>query len=128
MDNADMDIPSEALWDVIETLLDSGREPLARTAFRWSSEYAFFCGLKNARTPVVITKFEPCLRPLRFHLDTQLDQAWKAVIGHCRCRDWPSAKAAFVEAVNSYYLYAIEVSKYGAREDKEGVWSVNKWH
>jgi hypothetical protein len=128
MDETDMDTPSESLWEVIETLISSGREPLARTAFRWSSEYAFFCGLKNAPTPVVITKFEPSLRPLRFHLDARLDHSWNRVISHCRCRDWRSAKSVFVEAVNGYYLYAIEVSKHGAREDGEEIWSINKWH
>jgi hypothetical protein len=57
-----------------------------------------------------------------------LDRAWEAVIGHCRRRDWRAARASFVEVVNGYYLYAIDVSKYDAREDEEGVWSVNKWH
>lgn len=123
-----MDTPSETLWQVIETLLHTGNAPLARTAFRWSSEYAFLCGLKNAPVPVVITKFEQSFRPLRLHLDARLERSWEAVAALSRAQEWRAARRHFVDAVNAYYLYAIEVSKYGACEGGEGFWSVNKWH
>src|SRR5690554_3407605 len=76
MDDVKMDTPSETLWEVVETLLRNGKEPLACHAFRWCTEYAFLCGLKNAPEPVVITKFEQSFRPLRFHLDSKLERSW----------------------------------------------------
>lgn len=123
-----METPSEILWEVVEALLKGGNESLARKAFRWSAEYAFLCGLKNAPEPVVITKFEQDFLPRRFHLDSRLEQSWDLVAtlyGQCKQQ---AAKARFVEDVDSCYRYAIKASRLGAREGGGGIWSVNKWH
>lgn len=123
-----METPTETLWELVETLLQSGKEPLARAAFRWCTEYAFLCGLKNAPLPIVITKFESSYRPLRSHLDARIERSWGMVAMSYRCHNVEVAKRSFVRAVDDYYRYAIEVSKQGAIDGGEGIWSVNTWH
>jgi hypothetical protein len=123
-----METSTETLWQCIETLLQAGKEPLARAAFRWSMEYAFLCGLKDAPCPVVITKYEDHYLPLRSHLDIRVERAWGPVAMSYRCNRAEVAKRRFISAVNNYYRYAIQASAEGTAEGDSGIWSINKWH
>lgn len=123
-----MESQFEILWTITETLLDGGREMMARSLFDWSMEWVFLSGLKNAPEPVLITKYGGGPQPLRLSMKARTDKCWGAVVMSYRCNKLLVAKRSFVRALQSYYNYSVAAAEQGANEGGQGMWSVNRWH
>lgn len=102
----------DTLWTILDTLLQTGREQIASSAFRLLMAYIFFDNFeKNNANGSFSSKILQAVQ------DTRIEQSWGSIMMTYRCGQYELSRKCFEYSIKKYSRYLIEI--YHPKENQQ---------
>lgn len=96
----------ETIWTILDTLLQTGKEQVASSAFRLLMAYIFLDKFEKTQVSTPYTS-----KLLQAVQDTRIEQSWGSIMMAYRCEQFELSRKCFEYAIEKYSHYISEANR-----------------